>query len=97
MIIQDAYYKTVDKIAVNDDYMGLSIDNANHIIDEISDNMYVLRNKIEDLNRIGESLGIYDISEYTESLNNEIANLFDSYLWQNILRKFQEVNESSDV
>ena len=32
MIIQDAVYKTLDKIEIDDD-KGLDIDNANHIID----------------------------------------------------------------
>ena len=92
MIIQDAVYKTLDKIEI-DDYKGLDIDNANHIIDEISDNIYVLRNKIEDLNRIGDDMGISEIADYTEALNEQLAELFDGYTWQTILRKFQEAND----
>ena len=92
MIIQDAVYKTLDKIEI-DDYKGLDIDNANHIIDEISDNLYVLRNKIEDLNRIGDAMGISEIADYTEALNEQLAELFDGYNWQTILRKFQEAND----
>lgn len=96
MIIQDALYKTLDKIEI-DDYKGLDVDNANHIIDEISDNLYVLRNKIEDLNRIGDAMGISEIADYTDTLNTQLSELFDGYVWQTILRKFQEANEEDNI
>lgn len=90
IIVKEADYKSINNI-LNDNsiYHSLSIDNANMIISDISDNLYNLNNKLEALGRIGKHTGSKKVSELTDNITEALNSIFDSRLWQELLEEFE--------
>lgn len=93
IIVKEADYKSINNI-LNDNslYHSLSIDNANAIISDISDNLYNLNNKLEALGRIGKHTGSKKVSELTDNITEALNSIFDSRLWQELLEEFENLD-----
>jgi hypothetical protein len=87
--IDEADYVTFRKID-NDRYYGLSLDIANGIIDDISDNVYNLANKLEALQKVLKTSGL-DITDNITAIKLQIDNIFHSEKWFDIIDAANEL------
>ena len=93
IVLQEADYKSINNV-LNDNsiYHSLSIDNANRIISDISDNLYNLNNKLEALGKVGRHTGSIRAVELTNRITDAINSVFDSELWQSLLEEFENLD-----
>ena len=86
-ILDEADYKSISKLRNDNFNYELKIDMANEIINDISDNVYIISNKLEAIQKIAKSIGLNIDFEVDEIIGN-LNGLFEGVAWDNILSEF---------
>lgn len=92
MKIDEAEYRTLNKLDNTNNAYEMKIDFANQIIDDIQDNIYNLSNKLESIQKIAKSLHL-DIDDDIDAVINSIYAIFESGdAWYHICEQFEKLN-----
>ena len=89
-ILDEADYKSISKLRNDNFNYELKIDMANEIINDISDNVYIISNKLEAIQKIAKSIGLNIDFEVDEIIGN-LNGLFEGVAWDNILSEFENL------
>lgn len=90
MNINEADYRAISKLKNDNFNYELKIDMANEIISDISDNVYIISNKLEAIQKIAKSIGLNIDFEVDEIIGN-LNELFEGVAWDNILSEFENL------
>ena len=90
MNINEADYRAISKLKNDNFNYELKIDMANEIISDISDNVYIISNKLEAIQKIAKSIGLNIDFEVDEIIGN-LNGLFEGVAWDNILSEFENL------
>ena len=90
MNMNEADYRAISKLRNDNFNYELKIDMANEIISDISDNVYIISNKLESIQKIAKSIGLNIDFEVDEIIGN-LNGLFEGVAWDNILSEFENL------
>ena len=91
LTLDEMDYRPIDKFKNDNFNYELKVDMANQIIDNITDNIYIISNKLESIQKIAKTLNL-DINKEIENIINNIYDIFNSGNdWYKICNEFNSL------
>lgn len=95
IILNESDFRSVGNINTEGKY-SLRLEMIEELIRDVSDELYTITNKIENIGRLASTIGIKDAKILTIKINEDLENILDinyNYNWQKLL---YEINEKSE-
>ena len=95
IIIKENDFRSVGSINTDGIY-SLRLEMIEELLHDISDELYTITNKIENVGRLASTIGIADAKSITNDINDSLESILDvdeNYNWKKLINELNKKSE----